>query len=93
MNPHLYWIVMEVSSQAAHIALRPLLVLEPELHGIEVPALLPHPLLGSTLTQHSQVLHRTGKNIIYIDTKNFIYELGNKIRYRYTKVILFYVLN
>jgi hypothetical protein len=46
-----------MTSKAADIALRPLFVLKPELHGVEVSTLLPHPLLGSCSPQHCQVLN------------------------------------
>ncbi len=49
-----------MTGKAADIALRPLFVLKSELHGVEVSALLPHPLLGSCSPQHCQVLNSQG---------------------------------
>ncbi len=49
-------ILVYVSGQAADITLRPFLVLEAELHGVEVAAFLPHPLLGPSRPQHLQIL-------------------------------------
>ena len=57
---------MQMTSQPAHIALRSLLVLESELHGVEILALFMDPLLGSLVPQHGQVLEHQHDDIIHM---------------------------
>ena len=62
----LHGVVVQVPGQPAHVALRSLLVLKSELHGVEILALLEDPVLGATLPQHGEVLEHKLHDIVAV---------------------------